>query len=262
MIVDSLSAFTEGVSEKEGRQTQEFLAVLKNLAAQDLAILVLAKTNKAGTNIRGRGEQSDAVDIVYEARNMTGWEPTHGPCWWESLPEAGEQAWQHNTSRRVQGGALRIGFVPTKFRLATMPQPFVLEMNTTTTPWGMRDVTAAITQAGVQAVQAHRTAERQKLDTAAWALVAALRSAPPRARCSRREAEDFLRRRGLEVRQARNLLDNGYNRDVHPDGLWVLREIPGTRGNPTGVKLAEADAQGPAGEEIHVQNTSKSFSTE
>jgi AAA domain-containing protein len=258
IIVDSLSAFTEGVSEKEGRQTQEFLATLKNLAARDLAILALANTNKAGTNIRGRGEQSDAVDIVYEARNMTGWEPTHGPCWWESLPEAGEQAWQHNTTRRVQGGPLRIGFIPTKFRLATLPQPFVLEMDTTTTPWGMRDITTMITREGVEAAHAHRTAERQKLDAAAWALVAALRTHPPDTPMLKREAEEFLQRHGLKRRQARNLLDNGYNRDVHPDGLWVLRELPGARGNPIGVKLVDSESQRPLGEKTHGENNGKS----
>jgi hypothetical protein len=31
VLIDSLGAATEGVSEKEGRQTQEFLATLKDL---------------------------------------------------------------------------------------------------------------------------------------------------------------------------------------------------------------------------------------
>jgi archaellum biogenesis ATPase FlaH len=57
IIVDSIGAFTEGVSEKEGKQTQEFLATLKDLTTHGLSILALANTTKAGTNVRGRGEQ-------------------------------------------------------------------------------------------------------------------------------------------------------------------------------------------------------------
>src|SRR5262249_23918678 len=147
LIIDSIGAFTEGVSEKEGKQTQEFVALLKDLAVRGLAILALANTNKAGTNIRGRGEQMNGVDVIYEARNVTGWTPEDGATWWESLPEAGEHTWQQNTTRQLQGGALRMAFVPTKGRLGTLPEPFVLEMDTTTTPWSMRDVTGLITQA-------------------------------------------------------------------------------------------------------------------
>jgi AAA domain len=260
LIVDSLGAFTEGVSEKEGKQTQEFLATLKNLAARGLAILALANTNKAGTNIRGRGEQSDAVDIVYEARNLTGWQPDDGPLWWESLPEAGEHAWQHNTTRRMNAKTLRIGFVPTKFRLATTPAPFVLEMDTTTTPWSMTDVTAQITHEGTQAIQAQRSAERQKLDAAALALAAELRKHIHTAPMLKKEAETFLCEQGrLKVRQARNLLENGYNRDVHHEGLWVLREIAGQRGHPIGVYLAEHDPRARAGGgREHVRNNDNS----
>ena len=78
VIVDSLGASTEGISEKEGRQTQEFLATLKDLARRGPAILCLDNTNKAGTNYRGRGEKADAVDILYECRNITGWTPPPG----------------------------------------------------------------------------------------------------------------------------------------------------------------------------------------
>jgi len=255
LIVDSLGAFTEGVSEKEGKQTQEFLATLKNLATRGLAILVLTNTNKAGISIRGRGEQSDAVDIVYEARNMTGWEPTGGPQWWESLPDAGEQAWQQNTTRRVHGGALRIGFVPTKFRLGMLPQPFVLEMDTTSTPWTMRDITTQITQEGIQAEQERRSAERAKLDAAAEALVEALRGRDSANPMLKREAEDFLQASGLKQKQARNALAFGYNKLVHPaEGLWELHEIPGRRGSAIGVYRPGQFFSTTAGEEMHNQN--------
>jgi AAA domain len=43
VLVDSLGASTEGVSEKEGRQTQEFLATLKDLVPQGAARSYTAK---------------------------------------------------------------------------------------------------------------------------------------------------------------------------------------------------------------------------
>jgi hypothetical protein len=257
LIVDSLSAFTEGVSEKEGKQTQEFVAILKDLAGRGLAILALANTTKDGTNIRGRGEQTNAVDIVYEARNITGWEPDDGPYWWESLPEAGEQAWQQNTTRHMQGNAMRIGFVPTKFRMGIQPPPFVLEMDTTTTPYSMTDVTVQLTQEATEAVRARKSAELRKLEEAAAALVTALQTRPAEGGVMlKKGALDFLRAHGpLTARQARNLLENGYNHDLHHDGLWVLREITGGKGHPVGVYLVADDPLARAGEEkIDVRN--------
>src|SRR5205823_2089690 len=53
----------------------------------------------------------------------------------------------------------------------------------------------------------------------------------------------------LTARQAANLLENGFNRDIYPDGHWVLREIIGQRGHPIGVHLAERDPRAHVGEE-------------
>src|SRR5262249_36149355 len=88
VIVDSLGAATEGISEKEGRQTQEFLATLKDLAFRGPAVLCLDNTEKTGRVFRGRGEKSNAVDILYEARDATGWTPPTSDTWWEHLPDA------------------------------------------------------------------------------------------------------------------------------------------------------------------------------
>jgi hypothetical protein len=141
VIIDSLGAATEGVSEKEGRQTQEFLATLKDLTHRGPAILALDNTNKAATSYRGRGEKADAVDILYEARDITGWTPSTADAWWESLPEYGDHAWQHRATRRKGQKVLRIAFIPSKFRLGIEPEPFAIEVNTTTTPWTLADIT-------------------------------------------------------------------------------------------------------------------------
>ena len=164
VIVDSIGAATEGVSEKEGKQTQQYLATLKNLAHRGPAILGLDNTNKAALNYRGRGEKGDTVDILYEARNITGWTPTHGGDWWEDLPDFGEHTWQQRATRRKGQQVLRIAFVPSKFRLAIDPEPFVLEIDTRQEPWTLTDITATIATAGEQAAQAHTRQEHQKLE--------------------------------------------------------------------------------------------------
>jgi hypothetical protein len=57
VIVDSLGASTEGISEKEGRQTQEFLATLKDLARRGPALLCLDNTTKAAQIIAAVGKR-------------------------------------------------------------------------------------------------------------------------------------------------------------------------------------------------------------
>jgi len=143
-----------------------------------------------------------------------------------------------------------MAFVASKYRLGMDPAPFVLEMDTTTTPWAMTDITAKITQDATQALQARKSAERQKLEEAAFLLAHTLRTKTADTVMLKKEAEGFLRAHGhLTARQAANLLENGFNHDIHPDGLWVLREITGQRGHPIGVYLAAHDFRAHVGEE-------------
>ena len=238
VIVDSIGAATEGVSEKEGKLTQLYLATLKDLAYRGPALLALDNTNKAGQNYRGRGEKGDAVDILYEARNITGWTPTHGGDWWEDLPDFGEHTWQQRASRRKGQQVLRIAFVPSKFRLGMDPEPFCLEIDTRQEPWTLIDCTEHIATAGERAVEEHTRQERQKLDHAAQVLVQALQQPAGTSPLQKQEAETLLMAQGLSKRVARTLLEQGGNHDVYPGGWWVLRPIPGERGHPVGVYLA------------------------
>jgi RecA-family ATPase len=97
VIVDSLGASTEGISEKEGRQTQEFLATLKDLARRGPAILCLDNTNKAGTNYRGRGEKADAVDTI-RGQKCDRLDPTS----WRRLVGATPRFWRAHLARAGQ----------------------------------------------------------------------------------------------------------------------------------------------------------------
>ena len=238
VVIDSISAATEGVSEKEGKQTQEWLAILKDLAMRGPAVIGLANTDKAGTNIRGRGEITNAVDIIYECRNITGWTPTEPGDWWEHLPDFGEHAWQQRASRRKGQPVLQIAFIPSKFRLGVDPEPFVLEVDTREDPWTLDDITEDIASAGQQAAADAAQRARATLLHAEAALVQALRTRPPDHPMLKREAEHFLSAQGLRQRVAGTLLTQGGNRDLYPTGSWVLRAIPGARGGAIGVYLA------------------------
>jgi hypothetical protein len=231
VIVDSLGASTEGISEKEGRQTQEFLATLKDLARSGPAILCLDNTNKAGTNYRGRGEKADAVDIVYEARNVTGWTPPHGGDWWEQLPDFGEHTWQERASRRKGQAVMRVAFIPTKFRLGIEPEPFILEIDTRQEPWTLTDVTETIATAGERAAEEASRQERAKIAVAEEALVRAITARSADTPMLKSEAEALLQACGLRQRVARTLLESGGNHDIYPADRWVIRQIPN---HPTG----------------------------
>ena len=231
VIVDSIGAATEGVSEKEGKLTQQYLATLKDLARRGPAILALDNTNKAAANYRGRGEKGDAVDILYEARNITGWTPAQDGDWWEHLPDFGEHTWQQRASRRKGQAVMQIAFIPSKFRLGAEPEPFALEIDTRQEPWALADITDQIATAGERAAQDARQQERAKLEQASRALVNAMRQQPTGTPILKHEAETLLIGQGLTKRVARTLLEQGGNRDVSPDGQWVLRLIPG---HPTG----------------------------
>jgi hypothetical protein len=244
IIVDSIGASTEGVSEKEGKLTQQYLATLKDLAHRGPAILALDNTNKAGQNYRGRGEKGDNVDILYECRNITGWTPTQAGDWWEDLPDFGEHTWQQRASRRKGQQVLRLAFIPSKFRLAVEPEPFALEIDTRQEPWTLRDVTDEVARAGEQAAQEARRESQAQLARAAAALVATIKEHPPDEPVLVREAEAVLMAHGLTKRVARTLLKEGGNRDIHTDGWWVFRPIPGARGNAMSVVIAGEEDHG------------------
>ncbi len=62
VIVDSIGAATEGVSEKEGKQTQQYLATLKDLARRGPAVLAL--DNKPGQHILSTSAELSRLDVL------------------------------------------------------------------------------------------------------------------------------------------------------------------------------------------------------
>jgi hypothetical protein len=238
VIIDSFGASTIGVSEREGAKTQEVLETLKALAHRGPAVLVLANTTKSANSYRGRGEIADTVDLLYEARDITGWQPPVGEAWWEHLPDAGDDQWASRASRRRGQTALRLAFIPSKFRLGIEPEPFCLEMDTLHTPWTLADVTEQIEQAGAELAQQARLAEALRIERAINALIEELASRPADRPMLKREAEGHLQASGLKRSEARDLIEDKLNADVHPEsGRWHLQPLENQRGNPSAVVL-------------------------
>jgi hypothetical protein len=135
---------------------------------------------------------------------------------------------------------LRLAFIPSKFRLGIEPEPFALEIDLRTQPWALCDITHTLATMGEEAAREYRKHERDKLENAAQALVNALRARTPKAPMCKSDAVAFLQEHGLKKRQARTLLEDGFNADLHPAvGLWVLRPILGVKGQPLGVFAVE-----------------------
>jgi hypothetical protein len=238
VIIDSFGASTIGVSEREGAKTQEVLETLKALAHRGPAVLVLANTTKSANSYRGRGEIADTVDLLYEARDVTGWKPPVGDAWWEHLPDAGDDQWASRASRRRGQTAMRLAFIPSKFRLGIEPEPFCLEMDTVQTPWTLADVTEQIERAGEELAQ---LAEALRIERAVNALLEDIASCPADRPMLKSEAERHLQASGLKRAEARDLIEHKLNADVHPEtGLWRLTKLDHIHGNASALVLVGA----------------------
>jgi hypothetical protein len=135
---------------------------------------------------------------------------------------------------------MRVAFVPSKFRLATEPEAFVLEIDTRQEPWTLADVTATVATEGEQAAQEARRHDRVKVEQAEQTLVKAIAARDAREPMLKSEAEDILRGCGLKREVARTLLEKGGNHDIYPTGQWVIRPVPHHRsGKALGVYLYE-----------------------
>ena len=228
VIIDSFGAGQEeGVSETEGRLTQQAMATLKDLASKGPAILALDNTTKAGANIRGRGEKGDAVDIIYEVRDITGW-TLQGEYWWENIPEAGEHTWAKRASRHKRSPLHRLAFVPSKFRDDEPPDPFIVELDFRETPWTINDVTAQLAQDAMQEARNIQVAQHDLLRLACEKFAQHLQTLGEDGYLLRSEAEVFLQIAQLSRKQARNVLNAENGR------RWTLGVAPG-KGGPIGV---------------------------
>jgi hypothetical protein len=134
----------------------------------------------------GWGPGEDRVDIVFEARDATGFLPSGQKPWWEELPPAARSEWASRATRRTardRPERIRVAFVASKFRDDDEPAPFVLEVDFTAEPWAVRDVTLELIAVGDAARATELAQVEASREGAAEALVVRRSmSSPPSAR--------------------------------------------------------------------------------
>jgi len=230
VILDSLDAAAEGVGEKDSSKPSEAIAPLLDLAHREggPAIIVLGNTIKSGAHSRGSGVIEDRADITYEVRDATNFMPSGRRPWYQELPAAGVDAWGERSVRRKGRKVYRLAFVASKFRIGEEPEPFLLEVDLTTEPWQLRDVTDAVVQGG-QALRVQQETQRSATeDRAARALVDEIqgRAAQGKPTLADRDGVPFLQERyALDREDARQLIDQRDGRN------WLIAIGPG-RGQP------------------------------
>lgn len=216
VCLDSLDAASEGAGEGDSSKPAQAIAPLLDIAhgAHGPALLVLGNTIKSGKHNRGSGVIEDRADISYEVRDATDFRPSGTKDWWHELPEAGVGAWAERASRRKGRTTYRLAFIPSKFRLGEEPEPFCLELDLTTQPWVLRDVTDALLHAKAAAREAITQAQAMKTEEALAALQAEVdrREQADQADSknhplTKTEAADILHKAGLSRDQARTAID-------------------------------------------------------
>jgi hypothetical protein len=237
VIVDSLDASTEGVGERDSAKPAKAIAPLLDIAhrAEGPAILVLGNTIKSAEHSRGSGVVEDRADIVYEVRDATEFSPSGKRDWWLELPRADAGGWGERSARRKRREKYRLAFVCSKYRLGEEPEPFCIELDTTTDPWSVRDVTEQVIAAGTEAIAALASKRAADLEAAAKALCEAVRAAPEfRPLLADKDAVPFLMEKGIKRTAARQLLRD---RDKT---LWRLVQLTHRKGKPTALRPVNA----------------------
>jgi len=248
IVIDSVGSSTEGITEKEGKETTKVLATLLDVARKGPAILLLTNCTKDALNLKGRGEWADRVDILYEVRDATGFTPSGKRSWWQELPEAGESAWAERAARRKGRIDYRLAFIPSKFRLGPEPEPFCLEIRLPKDePWTLTDLTAEVLKAGEEAIEAIKRKEEERLQKAAQALAEVVKDrAAKQSPILKTEAEDFLHEMEIPRKAARELITDQGGK------LWSIQNLPG-KGSPKGLyPLAGPDYTPPSAAKMHI----------
>src|SRR5207247_9447652 len=123
--------------------------------------------------------------------------------WHEELPPAGAEDWGGRASRRQKRAVYRLAFVPTKYRIGEEPEPLIYEVDHTTEPWQMRDVTADVISQGDAAQEQQRRDAAERIDKAIESLISETQS----QELSKTKAEAFLMSKGMTRQTARELIE-------------------------------------------------------
>ena len=234
VIIDSLDSSAEGVGEQDSAKPSRAIAMVLNIARRENgpAVLILGNTVRSGSHSRGSGVIEDRADIVFEARDVTGFSPTGNRPWVEELPLADAGSWSQRATRRKGRSVFRLAFVPTKFRLGKEPEALILELNLTDEPWSLSNVTDEVDRAGAEARAELERRQKEVISRAVEVLVSEISrrlqgSGPPLLKD--RDAVPLLKSQGLTQKLAREALKS-------QDGVrWRLVPLEGTKGKAIAV---------------------------
>jgi hypothetical protein len=232
VILDSLDSMAEGVGEQDSSKPSRAIAAVLDIARREKGpgVLILGNCVRTGKHSRGSGVIEDRADIVFEVRDCTNFHPSGKKPWIEELPAADAASWASKSSRRKGQVKFRLAFIPTKFRIGEEPEPFAMEIDTTTHPWTMADVTDSIDQEGA----AERERQAQERTAAVEAAAELLRAEILRREAGgepvllKKQAEEYLTSHGIKQKIAREAINSPAFETV---------EVAG-KGHPKGVHLA------------------------
>lgn len=254
VIVDSLDSASEGIGEQDSTKPSLAIAPLLDIARHEdgPAVLLLGNTIKSAKHSRGSGVIEDRADIVFEVRDATSLNPTGKKPWIEELPAADAGSWTGRSIRRKRLSKYRLAFISSKFRIGEEPEPFIIEIDLTTEPWTVRDVTDEVDREGV--VARTRVAEERAatVRTATESLKAEVfrRNASGEPVLLKKQAEDFLVSRDNTRSLAREVIESPAFETVpvagkgHPKGVRVAGKNHTDGGNSSRTKDAPDEGFG------------------
>jgi hypothetical protein len=248
VILDSLDSMAEGIGEQDSSKPSRAIAAVLDIARREKGpgVLILGNCVRTGKHSRGSGVIEDRSDIVLEVRDCTNFHPSGKKPWIEELPAADAASWASKSSRRKGQVKFRLAFIPTKFRIGEEPEPFAMEIDTTTNPWTMADVTDCIDQEGA----AERERQTQEKASAVRAAAEFLkteilrREADGEPTILKKQAEEFLASCGIKQKIAREVINSPSFETVdgvgkgHPKGVRLAGQNDGLNRNTTRMEAA------------------------
>jgi hypothetical protein len=211
VIIDSWSAVTEGIKEKEAGENGKAMAALLDNARKGPSMLLLANCRKDEGVLRGSGVIGDRADIVYEIRDATDLKlDARHEQWIDALPPADETQWASRAKRRKRREVYRLAFIASKFRVGEEPDPFVLEIRLLGDgEWSIIDVTQHVddelSQLKGEAVDVMQKTESEAIARLKATIAERYAASNP---VSGTEAVDILHNAGLARDHARHVRDD------------------------------------------------------
>jgi hypothetical protein len=197
VILDSWDSTAEGVGEKDSRLPSIAISRILDIvhAESGPGVLVLMNTVRDGTHSRCSGIVEDRADAVFEVRDLTGVQFQGQKPWHEEMPVVGARDWATRATRRKDKERLRLGFVASKYKIdGPEPSPFAAEIDFTTSPYSIRDITDEIDAEGAATREQRAREKAESIEKSVAALVAEIsrRAQVGEAALLKKEAEEFL----------------------------------------------------------------------